>query len=114
MPLVPILESKSQNGTQIFKSLKMAPFFVKTSHVCPVKSRLTRLEGVPRVSSSIFWIFLLFIFLFLNFFKKIKKLARVKLSSCYVAVTEWRSSDSDTCQYYARYHFLSLNLVSLF
>jgi len=35
MPLVPILESKSQNGTQIFKSLKLIPFFVKTSHVCP-------------------------------------------------------------------------------
>jgi len=35
MPLVPILESKSQNGTQIFKSLKLVPFFVKTSQVCP-------------------------------------------------------------------------------
>jgi len=35
MPLVRILESKSQNGTQIFKSLKMVPFFVETSHVCP-------------------------------------------------------------------------------
>jgi len=35
MPLVPILESKSQNGTQIFKSLKMVSFFVETSHVCP-------------------------------------------------------------------------------
>jgi len=37
MPLVPILESKSQNGTQIFKSLKMVHFFVKTSHVCPFR-----------------------------------------------------------------------------
>jgi len=37
MPLVPILESKSQNGTQIFKSLKLVPFFVKTSHVCPFR-----------------------------------------------------------------------------
>jgi len=27
MPLVPILESKYQNGTQIFKSLKLVPFF---------------------------------------------------------------------------------------
>jgi len=35
MPLAPILESKSQNGTQIFKSLKLVPFFVKTSHVFP-------------------------------------------------------------------------------
>jgi len=34
MPLVPILESKSQLRTQIFKSLKMIPFFVKTSQVC--------------------------------------------------------------------------------
>jgi len=34
MPLVSILESKSQNGIQIFKSLKLVPFFVKTSHVC--------------------------------------------------------------------------------
>jgi len=46
MPLVPILESKSQNGTQNFKSLKLVPFFVK--------SRLTSLERVPRVSSSNF------------------------------------------------------------
>jgi len=35
MPLVPILESKSQNGTQIFKSFKLVSSFVKTSHVCP-------------------------------------------------------------------------------
>jgi len=35
MPLVPILESKSQNGTQIFTSLKIVIFFVETSHVCP-------------------------------------------------------------------------------
>jgi len=37
MPLVPILESKSQNGTQIFESLEMVPFFVETSHVCPFR-----------------------------------------------------------------------------
>jgi len=37
MLLVPSLESKSQNGTQIFKSLKMVPFFVETSHVCPFR-----------------------------------------------------------------------------
>jgi len=35
MPLVPILESKSQLGIQIFKSHKLVPFFVKTSQVCP-------------------------------------------------------------------------------
>jgi len=35
MPLVSILELKSQNGTQIFKSLNMVFFFVKTFHVCP-------------------------------------------------------------------------------
>jgi len=35
MSLVHILESKSQNGTRIFKSLKLVPFFVKTSQVCP-------------------------------------------------------------------------------
>jgi len=34
MPLVSILESKSQNGTKIFKSLKLVPFFDKTSHIC--------------------------------------------------------------------------------
>jgi len=55
MPLVPILESKSQNGTQIFKSLKMVPFLLKRlTFVLPIKSRLTPLEGVPRVSYSIF------------------------------------------------------------
>jgi len=37
MSLVSILESKSQNGTQIFKNLKMVPFFVETSHVCPCR-----------------------------------------------------------------------------
>jgi len=31
MSLVPILKSKSQFGTRIFKSLKFVPFFVKTS-----------------------------------------------------------------------------------
>jgi len=30
MSLVSILESKSQDATQIFKSLKWVPFFVKT------------------------------------------------------------------------------------
>ena len=35
MPLVSILESKSQIGTQIFKSLKLVPYFVKTSQVFP-------------------------------------------------------------------------------
>jgi len=34
--LVPILKSKSQFGIQIFKSLKMVSFFVKTSQVCPL------------------------------------------------------------------------------
>jgi len=55
MSLVPILESKFQNAIQIFKSLKLVPFFVKTSHiVISVKSRLTPLEGVSRVNFSIF------------------------------------------------------------
>ena len=55
MPLVPILESKSQNGTQIFKSLKMVPFLLKhLMFALAVESTLTPLEGVPRVSSSIF------------------------------------------------------------
>jgi len=31
-----------------------------------------------------------------------------------MAVTWWRGRDSDTCQYYARCHFHSLNLVPLF
>jgi len=44
MSFVPILESKSQNGTQIFKSLKMVPFFVKTSHVCPLTKNGTILR----------------------------------------------------------------------
>jgi len=37
MPLVSILESKSQNGTQILKSPKMVPFFIETSHVFPFR-----------------------------------------------------------------------------
>jgi len=63
--LVSILESKSQNGTQIFKSLKIVSFFLKRlMFVLLVKSRLTPLEGVSRVSSLIFWIFLLIFFYF--------------------------------------------------
>ena len=58
MPLVPILESKSQNGIQIFKSLKMVPFFLKRlTFALAIKSTLTPLEGVSRVISSIFWNF---------------------------------------------------------
>jgi len=54
-----------------------------------IKSRLTPLEGVPRVSSLFFkyfyFYFFEFFFIFLNL-KKIKKMPRVKLSSCHVAV----------------------------
>jgi len=44
----------------------------------------------------------------LNFLKKIKKIA-----TCQDVIVP-RGSDSDTCQYYARCHFLSLSLVPLF
>ena len=56
MPLVPILESKSKNGTQIFlKVLNWSPFLLKRlKFALFVKSRLTPLEGVPHVSFSIF------------------------------------------------------------
>ena len=78
MPLIPILESKSQNGIQIFKSLKLIPFLLKRlKFAFSVKSSLMPLEGVPRVSSSIFFNFLIFFifefFLFFYFFFKIKK-----------------------------------------
>jgi len=86
---------------KFLKVSKWSPFLLKRlTFALPVKSRLTQLEGVPRVSSSIFWIFLflffwiffLFLIFFLNFFKKIKKLPRVKLSSCHVAVIVTRVS----------------------
>ena len=65
MPLVPILESKSQNGTQIFKSLKMVPFLLeRLTFVLLVKSRLTPLEGVSRVSVPRFFEFFIIFFLF--------------------------------------------------
>jgi len=66
---------------------------------------------------QIFYFLFLFLFYFLFFFeflKKLNKLPHVKLSSCHMAVIEWCGSNSDTCQYYARCHFLSLNLVPLF
>jgi len=44
----------------------------------------------------------------LNFLEKIKKIA-----TCQAAIVP-RGSDSDTCQYYATCHFVSLNLVPLF
>jgi len=44
----------------------------------------------------------------LNLFLKIKKIATCQ------AVIVPRGSDSDTCQYYATCHFVSLNLVPLF
>jgi len=70
MPLVPILESKSKNGTQIFlKVLNWSPFLLKRlKFALFVKSRLTPLEGVPHVSFSIFWIFYYFLLLFFIIF----------------------------------------------
>jgi len=76
------------------------------------------LNGTPHVSSWIFWFFFkklfLFFYLFLEFFKNIKNMPRVKLQSCHVAVTEWCGNDNATCQYYAKCHFLILNLVHVF
>ena len=65
------------------KVSKWSPFLLKRlTFALAVRSTLTPLEGVPRVSSSIFWIFLLIFFwiffifnFFINFFKKIKKIA---------------------------------------
>jgi len=58
MPLISILESKSQNGTQIFTSLKMVPFFVKMSHV----------DAVRQSAMCQFPNFLKFLLLFFYFF----------------------------------------------
>jgi len=44
----------------------------------------------------------------LNFFLKNQKIA-----TCQDVIVP-RGSDNDTCQYYARCHFFSLNLVPLF
>jgi len=66
--------------------------------------------SIPRFFEFFIIIFLNF-FLFLIFFKKSKN---CHVSSCHRATWQWRGSDSDTCQYYARCHFLSLNLVPLF
>jgi len=55
MSLVLILEAKSQNDTQIFKSFKLIPFLLKRlKFALFVKSRLTSLERVLHVSSSNF------------------------------------------------------------
>ena len=113
MSLVSILESKCQNDIQIFESLKMVPFLLKClTFVIAVKSRLTPLEGVSRFSSSIFWIFLLIFFLIFFYFKFLfyffKK--NQKIVTCQAVIVS-RDSDSDTCQYYATCHFVSLNLV---
>jgi len=45
---------------------------------------------------------------FFEFFLKNQKIAT------YQAIIVPRGSDSDTCQYYATCHFVSLNLVPLF
>jgi len=52
--------------------------------------------------------------IFFNFFKTIKNLSCVKLTSCHVAVTVWCDNESTTCHYYVRYHFLTPNLVPIF
>jgi len=52
--------------------------------------------------------FEIFISFFLNFFKKI-----IKIATCQAVIVP-HGSDSDMCQYYATCHFLSLNLVPLF
>jgi len=73
------------------QNIKMVPKFLKVSNwslfllkrltfAISVKSRLTSLEGVSRVSSSIFWIFDFFFeffyyYCFFEFFKKNKKIA---------------------------------------
>jgi len=102
----PILESKFQNATQIFKSLKMVIFFFfkRLTFVLSVKSKLTSLKRVPRVSSSIFWIFFYyfffeffyFLFFIFYFLKKIKKIVTCQ------AVIVPRGSDKVTwqCQWY--------------
>jgi len=75
MPLISILESKSQLSTQIFKSLKLVSFLLKRLNFALfVKSRLTPLEEVSRVSSYIFYFFYFFYFLiFFEFLKKNQK-----------------------------------------
>jgi len=83
--------------------------------VISVSGIVTTLNGVPRVSSWIFFNFFEFFLLFFwIFFKRIRNMPCVKLSSCHVAMTKWRDRDNATCQYYARCHFLILNLVFVF
>jgi len=86
-----MLESKSQNGTQIFTSLKMVPFLLKRlTFTLFVKLRLTPLERVPRVSSPIFWIFYYFFLNFLLFFWTFfKKSKNCHVSSCHRATWQW-------------------------
>ena len=58
-----------------------------------VKSRFTLLEGVPRVSSSFFWIFLLIFFLFWIFFSIfLKNSKNCHVSSCHHATWQWQSN----------------------
>jgi len=85
--------------------------YLRFKFVLSVKFGLTPLEGVSHVSFSIFWFLFLFFWILL---KKSKKLPRVKLSLCHVAVTEWCGSDNVRCQCYARCYFLSLNLSLYF
>ena len=81
---------------KFLKVSKWSPFLLKRlTFALSVKSRLTPLEGVPRVSSSFFWIFLLF---FLNFFYFefffqffLKKSKNCYLLSCHRATWQWQS-----------------------
>jgi len=70
MSLVSILQSKSQNDTQIFKSLKLVPFFVKTSQICSFY--WVKVDAVRGSATCQFLDFLNFLFFFI-FLKKIKK-----------------------------------------
>jgi len=80
---------------KFLKVSSWSPFLLKRlTFALSVKSRLTPLEGVPRVSSSIFWIFYflffwIYLFIFFNFFLKNQKNCHV--SRCHCATWRWLS-----------------------
>jgi len=91
MSLVPIFVTKSQFGPSILFSSQFGSWFGKFDFnvVISVSGTITTLNGVSRVSSSIFWIFYFF-----YIFLKNKKICHMPSSSCHVAVTKWCDRDN--------------------
>ena len=83
-----------------------------------LKPKISNSWGTKNIINPLFiYLFLNFIYLFIYLFwifLKNKKIVMCQAVIVPLAMTEWCGSDNVRCQYYAKCHFLSLNLVSVF